>query len=358
MSDTLDGKTILLELSETPGPSGYEAPIRQKLEPLFQKFTNQVYTDRLGNLIGVIKGQGDEPRPRIMIATHMDEIGLIVSKIEPGGFLRFTQLGGFDPRTLLGQEVIVHGRETCTGIIGSKPPHLSSAAEREKSIPLTELFIDLAMPEADVHRLIQPGDIVTIARKAMHLQNDYVAGKSMDNRASIVVLLECLQELKNKPLNVDVYAVATVQEEVGTRGAITGTYGINPDLGIAVDVAHGSMPGLAPDQAAKMDGGAIIHQGPNIHREILAKLIELAEANEIPYQFRLMQGPTATDGRAIQITREGVPTGVLSVPLRYMHTSVETLCYRDVQRAGKLLAHFVASVDRPFVEGLSCYLKD
>lgn len=358
MSETGGFKEILLELMETPGVPGYEAEIAGKVETLFRRLTDQVHRDKLGNLIGVVKGEGEEPRPKIMVAAHMDEIGLIVTKIEKGGFLRCWQLGGFDPRTLLGQEVIVHGREQCRGIIGSKPPHLSSPEERDKAIPMQDLFIDLGMQEERMRSLIRVGDVITIARNSMNLQNGFVAGKSLDNRASIAALLEALQELKRLRVKADVYAVATVQEEVGTRGAITGTYGIHPDLGIAIDVTHAGMPGVAADLGMKLDGGTVIHNGPNIHRNIHARFRETAVQQNIPYQAKLMQGPTATDGFAMQIAREGIPTGVLSIPLRYMHTSVETVCYRDVERTGKLLAHFVSSIDRKFVEGLSCYLND
>lgn len=358
MTDKPDFKRILLELMETPGVPGYESEIADKVEKYFRQYTDVVRKDKLGNLIALVAGEGAEPRPRIMVATHMDEIGLIVTKIEPGGFLRFTQLGGFDLRTLPGQEVIVHGRTECKGVIGSKPPHLTIAEEREKAIPMQDLYIDLAMPEAMVQECVRIGDIITIARTSMELQNGYIAGKALDNRSGIAALLECLQEMKRLRVRADVYAVATVQEEVGLRGAVTSTYGIHPDIGIAVDVTHADMPGVAADLGMKMDGGTVIQNGPNIHREIFARLVETARSQNIQYQLRFQQGPTATDGSAIQITREGIPTGVLSLPLRYMHTSVETLCYRDVERTGKLLAHFVASVDRSFVEGLSCYLEN
>lgn len=358
MSERADYQEVLLDLLETPGVPGYESEISIKLETLFRRFTDQIHRDKLGNLIAFLPGEGSEPRPKIMVATHMDEIGLIVNQIERGGFLRFAQLGGFDPRTLLGQEVVVHGREKCLGIIGSKPPHLSTPEEREKAIPMQDLFIDLGMSGETVRKLIRVGDVITVARKSMRLQNGFVAGKSLDNRASIAAMLEGLQELKRLHVQADVYAVATVQEEVGIRGAITSTYGIHPDIGIAVDVAHASMPGVAADLGMKMDGGAVIHNGPNIHRDLFARFRDTAVREGIPVQMRFLQGPTATDGFAMQISREGIPTGVLSIPLRYMHTSVETLCYRDIERTGKLLAHFIASIDRTFVEGLSCYLND
>ncbi|WP_018133246.1 M42 family metallopeptidase [Effusibacillus pohliae] len=358
MSRLADYKQALLELMEVPGVTGYESEVAGRIASYFCTYTDEIRTDKLGNLIALIRGEGAEPRPRIMVAAHMDEIGLIVTKVEPGGFLRFTQLGGLDPRTLLGQEVIVHGRTKCHGIVGSKPPHLTTAEERDTAIPLQDLYIDLGMPEERVREQIQIGDVITIVRSSMELQNGYIAGKALDNRAGIAALLECLQEMNRLWIQADVYVVATVQEELGNRGAAAVANAIRPDLGIAVDVTHAGMPGVAADLGMKMDGGAVIHNGPNIHRDIFARFVKTADQQNIPYQIRLSQAPTATDGNAIQITREGIPTGVLAIPLRYMHTSVETVCYRDVQRVGKLLAHFVASVDRSFVEGLACYLKN
>ncbi|BCJ85393.1 M42 family metallopeptidase [Effusibacillus dendaii] len=358
MNEKWDGKQILLQMMETPGVSGYESAISKLVESQLRLFTDKIKRDKVGNLIACVEGEGDSPRPRILIAAHMDEIGLIVTKIEQGGFVRFTQLGGFDPRTLIGQEVVVHGRTDCHGIVGSKPPHLTKPEEREKTIPLKELYIDLAMPEASVQERVQVGDIITIHRKAMQLQNGFLAGKALDNRASVAAMLECLQEMKRLRIQADVYAVATVQEEVGLRGAVTAAFGIDPDIGIALDVTHGLTPGTANDLAFKPDAGCVIAGGPNIHREIFEKFSELAKRHNIKHQIRFNQGPTGTDANAIQITRDGIPTGLLSVPLRYMHTSVETICYRDVERTGKLLAYFIEAVDQSFVEGLSCYLKN
>ncbi|UOF89720.1 M42 family peptidase [Fodinisporobacter ferrooxydans] len=354
-----DYKQVLRELIETASPSGHEGNIAKRIMAELQRFTSDVRQDALGNVIACIRGSSsseDMRKPKVLLAAHMDEIGLMVSKIETGGFLRVTQLGGFDPRTLLGQEVVVHGKRQFSGVIGSKPPHLSAQKEREQAILLTDVFIDLGVSEALVRECVAIGDLVTIARQAVPLLGDRMAGKSLDNRSSIVAVLECLQELQRLQVQADVYAVATVQEEVTMVGAFAGTFGIRPDLGIAVDVCHAAMPGVAKDLTAELHGGPAIAFGPNIHGKVFRRLIDTAQKQRIPFQIRTTQGPTPTDARAIQITAEGHATGLVSIPLRYMHTSVEVIDYRDVQLAGVLLASFIASCDKAFVEGLTCYL--
>jgi putative aminopeptidase FrvX len=359
MEEEMDVKGMLFELMETAGPPGHEQRVAHKLKNLFLRYTDEVYTDAMGSLIARIKGEGEGERPRILIAAHMDEIALLVTKIEAGGFLRVTNLGGVDARTLLAQEVIVHTKKgDLRGIVGSKPPHLTQAEERKKSIPLENLFIDLALPEDEVRATVEIGDCVTVYRRPMELQNGFIAGKSLDNRASLAALFVCLQEMRRLRVHADVYMVATVQEELGLRGAGTAAFRLNPDLAVAVDVTFGKLPGQAPDQSMELGGGPAICFGPNIHRNIHRRFLDLARANRIPHQIELTQASTGTDAWAMQVTRQGIPTGLVSIPLRYMHTSVETVLFTDMEATGQLLAHFVASVDRSFVEGLRCYLKN
>ncbi|QQE81271.1 M20/M25/M40 family metallo-hydrolase [Alicyclobacillus sp. SO9] len=322
---------------------------------MFRRYTNNVSKDAMGNLTAVVTGTGEGPRPRIMLAAHMDEIALVVSKIDKGGFLRVVQTGGFDPRTLVGQEVVVHGRMTLHGIIGSKPPHLTSPEERKKAAPLEDLYIDTAMPEDRVRDQVRVGDRITVYREPMDLLNHRISGKSLDNRTSVAILLECLRQLKQMRHTADVYAVATVQEEVHMRGAQTAAYAINPDIGIAVDVTFADMPGQDADESFKIGQGPAITMGPNIHKKVFQRLTETAKEHGIRYQIELSQGPTGTDANKIQITRDGVATGLLGIPIRYMHTSVETGSYEDIVESSRLLAHYIASVDSEYVEGLSCY---
>ncbi|WAH39655.1 M42 family peptidase [Alicyclobacillus fastidiosus] len=346
----------LRELVTLHGGPGFEQQVRDRIQTAFSEYTTDLRVDTLGNLIGVIPGEGPGPRPRILLSAHMDEIALVVSRIEAGGFLRVAQAGGFDPRTLVGQEVFVHTRTgKHLGIVGSKPPHLTAPEERGKAAALEDLFIDLAHPEASVRDLVAIGDRVTLAREVYSLRNDRLAGKSLDNRTSVAIILETLEVLKKLHHTADVYAVASVQEEVGVRGAATVGYGVNPDIAIAIDVTFGDFPGQAFDEGFELDGGPALSYGPNLHMKVFRHLTEVADREGIPYQVELSQGPVGADARAFQIARAGIASALIGIPLRYMHTSVETGAYRDIALCGRLLAQYIADVDAARVEDLSCY---
>lgn len=338
---------LLQTLSEASGVAGHEAPVRDQIVQEITPLVDELTTDRLGNVIAVKRGTSDaQTRPRIMLASHMDEIGLMVLKIDEG-FLRFTTVGGFDPRSLLGQEVLVHARQPLPGVIGSRPPHVVSREEREKPIPLEDLFIDVGLSDTQAHQLVQIGDVITLSQPFVELQGKdrLASGKALDNRASVVALILVLDSLNRLCHSWDVYAVATVQEEVGLRGAITSTYGVVPDMAIAIDVTRGDMPGVSETDTMKMGDGPAIALGPNIHPAIHDRLVQVARAHEIPHQIDPVPGRSGTDAWAIQVTREGIPTGLLSIPLRYMHTTVETVALPDVERTARLLAHFIAELE-------------
>jgi putative aminopeptidase FrvX len=273
--------------------------------------------------------------------------------------LRVTKVGGVDPRTQVAQEVVVHTKEgDLIGIVGSKPPHLMSKEEGNKAWTIEELFIDIGMPEDMVREKVRVGDLVTVRREPIELQYDRIAGKSLDNRASIAAVMECVAELQNLEHSLDVYVVGTVQEERGRLGAGPAAYGVNPDIAIAVDVTFGEMPGSPTDSTFPLGSGPAIAAGPNIHRKITKGLEETANRLEMAYSIEYLEDDTGTDAWAMQVQREGVPTGLVSIPLRYMHSSVETVKYSDIQDTGKLLAHYIAGINAKDVEGLSCYLKD
>jgi tetrahedral aminopeptidase len=349
----LDIKRFLKDITEAPGVSGYEHHVAKIIKAAFCAHADEVRQDKLGNVAFLKKGTG-ENRPRVLLAAHMDEIGLMVTKIEEGGFLRFSAVGGIDPRTIVGQEVILYGKEALSGVIGVKPPHLTTAGETEKAHKLEDLHIDVALPEDIVRKRVRPGDLAIIRREMLELAGNSVAAKAFDDRAGVAVLLVCLQELERLQHSADVYAVATVQEEVGVRGAATATYGVVPDIGIAVDVTHGEMPGVPEHETCKLGKGPGITIGPNIHPQIGEALIQTAREYRIPYQLEVYPGPTGTDARAIQVSRGGIPTGLVSIPLRYMHTSVELMDMEDLKQAGRLLAYFIAGLKAEFVEGLPC----
>jgi putative aminopeptidase FrvX len=343
---------FLKSLSEASGVSGYEDAVRSLVREAFVPLADEVRTDAMGNLIAFKGGCGEGTRRRIMLAGHMDEIGLIVTMLDKG-FLRFTQVGGFDVRTLMGQEVIVHGQRPLPGVIGSRPPHVLSAEDREKPVPMDKLFIDVGLAQCELEKMVRVGDLVTIRRPFIELQNGLVSGKAFDDRAAVASIAVCLETLQTLAHTWDVYGVATVQEEVGLRGATTSTYGIAPDVGIAIDVGFGKQPGVGEERSIDLDKGPALCIGPNIHPVMFSELKRVAEEYEIPLQVEVDPGPTGTDARAMQVTREGIPTALLSIPLRNMHTPVETLAVKDVVRTGRLLAQFIASLDEAFMDKLA-----
>jgi len=352
----LENKKFLKTLSETNGISGYEKNLADIIEEVFEPYSDKITKDSLGNLTATKWADNKQDDTiDLMLAAHMDEIGLMVKSIDDKGFIRFTNIGGVDPRTLLAQEVIIHGKEDIIGIIGTKSPYLLNNKESSKSPKLNKLYIDTSLKKEKIEEIITIGDMITLKREFMNLKNEYVSGKALDDRAGVVMLYECFKELSYLKSKVNVHAVATVQEEVGVRGANTSTYNIDPDIGIAVDVCHGDMPGVENDLVVEMNKGPAIAFGPHVHQNIFKKMKSIAEDIGIPYQVEPWPHPAGTDTWAIQITKSGVASALVSIPLRYMHTSVETISMKDVRSGGKLLAQFIARIDSDFVEGLRCY---
>ncbi len=350
---------ILIELTEHSSASAFEDSIQALVKNKFEQYTDNIRVDKLGNVIAKISANKEiikgTQRPSIMIAAHADEIGFMVSKIEKGGFLRVVAIGGIDPRTIIGQEALVHGREQILGVFGAKPPHLLDPEEAKEAAPIEELFIDIALNDKETAKLVQIGDWVTIKRQTIALLNNQYSGKAMDDRAGLTMLFEIAREIQRYKHEADIYLVSTVQEEIGVKGGVTASYGINPDIGIAIDVTHGTMPGVESDLVFELGKGPAISMGPNIHPKIFQELVDRAKDGNISYQIETSQGPTGTDARAMQITRAGIATGLVSIPLRYMHTSVETLDINDIKNGGKLLALFIEKVNSKFVEELKCY---
>ncbi|WP_372997369.1 M42 family metallopeptidase [Lutispora sp.] len=347
-------RDLLKELVEAHGVTGFEHEAAKVVEKYFLPYSDEIKIDKMGSLSAIKKGKAQSPK-RIMLAAHMDEIGLMVKKIDDKGFIQFTNVGGVDQRTLLTQEVIIHGKKDLFGVIGSKPPHILEASERKKAVKMEDMLIDVGLSKEDVEKYISIGDPITIRRKLMNLQNDMVAGKALDDRAGVAVMYECLKELKNMHHDCDVYAVATVQEEVGYRGAIPATFEISPHIGIAIDVGFGSTPELPKDETSDLGKGPCIGFGANIHPKVYERLVKVAKEYNIPYQQDIYPGATGTDAWGMQITRGGVSTGLISIPLRYMHTSVETVQINDIKNAGKLLAYFIVSLNGEDLEGMLCY---
>ena len=351
----MDTKKFLKELCTNYSVSGHELSIKETITKSFEKYADEINTDRLGNIVIFKKGKNNDSNIKIMVAAHMDEVGLMVKSIEKNGYIKFTNIGGIDPKTILGQEVIVHGKKPLFGVVVSKPPHLQEASESNKALKLDDLYIDLGYDSEKLKNYISIGDIITINREFRELKNGKLTCKSLDNKAGIATMYEAIKELMKLDHKADLYFVCTVQEEVGLRGAHTSTYGINPDIGIAIDVGFGSTPELPKHKTIELGKGPGIAIGGTIHPKLREKMVKIAEKYNIPFQYEISPSSTGTDADAVQLTREGIPTLCLSIPLRYMHTSVEVVDIKDIENTAKLLAFFVASITEENLEGLLCY---
>lgn len=334
--------TLLKQLSEAVGPSGREDEVREKIKTLWQPLVDDLRTDAMGNLIALQRGAASPPRS-LMLAAHMDEIALIVTKIEKG-FLHVHRIGGVDRRALLGLDVTVHGRQDLPGVIGTRPPHVLSVEERKKIVPWENLFVDVGLLEDEVKAQVDVGDPVSIRRPLLELKHKRAAGKAMDNRASVAAVTLALETLRQMEHAWDVYAVATVQEEVGLKGAITSAYGVDPQMTVALDVTFAQQAGDSDPGAFELDKGPTIGIGPNFHPQVVERLRETARQWEIPYQIEPLPRSSGTDAWGIQVAREGIPTGLLSIPIRYMHQPIETVALQDVERTGRLVAAFIGAL--------------
>jgi len=343
---------LLKRLSEACGVSGYEQEIRDIVRGEYSRYADEIRVDALGNVIALKRGNGPAPRPSIMVATHMDEIGLVVAEIERG-FIHFQQVGGYDDRVLLGQEVTVHGRRALAGIIGARPPHLLPPEEREKPIPYEKLLIDTGLAPEELAPLVRVGDMVTMRREFREIKGGLVAGKALDDRAAVAAAIICLDELTRLHHRWDLYAVATVQEEVGAKGAITSAYGLQPDIGIAIDVTWAKQPGTPDEYTYELGQGPTVGCGPNFHPRLQEALAKTAQDLEMSYHLEPAARPGGTDAYAIQVSRSGVPSALISIPQRNMHTPVETIAVKDVERTGRLLAAFVSRLDDTFLDSLA-----
>jgi len=340
----MDSKEFLTELVDSTGISGYEEAISKKVAGVFSKYCDEVRTDSFFNVYGKMTQKVVERMPKVMLAAHMDEIGLMVKEVLDDGFIRFVSVGGVDQRILPGLEVLVHGKETLLGIIGAKPPHLLSAEEAGRALEMKDMTIDLGFCGSELKDIVSVGDPITFKSPLTTLNGSMICGKALDDRAGVAILLETMKQLKDLRFEAELYFVATVQEELGTRGAIISSFRTMPDIGIAIDVTHGDMPDASKDETFSLDKGPVIAIGPNMHPELSKKLMEIAKEYGIDYLVEVEAGPTGTDARAMQISRAGVPTVLLQIPLKYMHTTVETINFDTVKKAGMLLARFISSM--------------
>lgn len=335
-------KRLIKKLSNMHAISGYEHCINEEIKKIMEPLCDEVYIDNTGSVIAV-KRCGAQDAKKVMLEAHADEIGLMVKDIDERGFLTVVSVGGIDPRVLPCSEVIVHGKKDVPGVIGAKPPHLTDDGDK-KATKLVDMAVDTGFSASEVKKLISIGDSVTVDTACRELLQGQLSGKALDDRACLAALIGVLENLKDRKLNVDLYVVAATKEEVGGFGAMTAAYSIMPDIAIAVDVCHGITPDNS-HEAYEVGSGAIVTCGPNIHPKVFERLMDTAKNYKIKTQIEATGGNTGTDAWVIQTAREGIPTGLLSVPLKYMHTSVETLKVTDVKAVCSLLTHFVEDLD-------------
>ncbi|MDX1948809.1 MAG: M42 family metallopeptidase [Pirellulaceae bacterium] len=339
-------REFLLRLLETPSPSGYERPIQDVVRSYVADFADQVTTDLHGN---VIAAKNPAAPLRVMLAGHCDQIGMLVTHINDNGFLYAQTIGGWDAQQLIGQRMTIW---TATGplpaIISRKPIHLLSDEERKQVVKLEDLWLDIgAKTKDEAKELVRIGDPVTLKLGFQEMRGGLANSPAMDNKCGLWVVIEALRRAAQRDLRVGLFAASTVAEEIGLRGAQTSAFGIDPQVGIAVDVTHATdCPTIDKRQQGEVSlgSGPVIVRGPNMNPVVVERLIQTARQREIPHQLTASGKAQPNDSNAIQINRAGVATGLVSIPNRYMHSAVEMISLDDIDRAADLLAEFVASL--------------
>ncbi len=342
---------VLEKLSNANGVTGREDQVRDLMKKFLKPYVDEVREDRLGNVIAVKKGNKDAPT--VMLAAHMDEVGLMVKNITKKGFLQFAKIGGIDDRILFAQKVIVHtDKGSLTGVMSSKPIHIQKEEERKKVIEADDLFIDIgAKDKKEAQKMgVRVGDVASFDTKFARIGKDVVVGKAFDDRVGCSMMIEVMRRLQKVDCNI--YAVGTIQEEVGLRGATIAAFQIAPDVGIALEsTVAGDTPGVSEGEApAKVGEGPVLtvaDAGLIAHPKVLRLLIDSAKEQKIPYQLETgIRG--ATDASKIALTREGVPSGVISVPARYIHSPAALLNLGDVEKAVQLAVAAIEKIPKHF----------
>ena len=338
----MDLKETIKALSRLPAPSGREEPAAERILELLRPNVDETRTDAMGNVFG-LRRCGREGAPTLLLEAHMDEVGFVVTAAEEG-FLKFSAVGGIDPRLLPGREVTVLAPEgPLYGVIACLPPHVLSAAEREKAVKIPELYIDAGLTQEEAEKRVPPGSFGVFVGEPFDLAGDFLCGKALDDRLCVAILLQVMEALKGVPLGFDICFMAATQEEVGSRGASAGVFSAAPDYCIALDVTHAVTPDAsAGPEVFEAGCGAVIDVGPNMNRRMSDALLAYCREKGIPYKVEVDPGHTGTDAWPIQIAREGVCTGLLSVPLRYMHSPVECVKLSDAETTVRLLTGFLS----------------
>ncbi len=327
---------IIRKLSENPSPSGFEHNASKRIAAIMERYLDTVSVDAFGNVIGR-RPCGKKGAKCLLFDAHLDEIGLIVTG-EKKGFLTFSNIGGVDPRILPATSVTVLCDPPISGVITSAPPHLQSADEKDKAISPENLYIDIGAEEGECK--VPVGTPVVFDTGVALLSGKNISARALDDRASLVAILRAIELLKGKKLGVDIVVVASTQEELGCRGASVAGYTVNPDYAIVVDVTHATTPGVDKSLSFTAGSGAAIGVGANMTRKVSDALLSVAKDKKIPHTVEVSPGHSGTNAWTVQILREGIATGLLSIPLKYMHTPVETVKEKDIEAVAKLLCEF------------------
>jgi endoglucanase len=349
MTDTL---VFLKSLISVAGLSGFEDPAARLIEAEWQPLVHEISRSRLGSLHALRRGTAPGTRPSVLIATHMDAIGMMVTQVVDG-FIRFTSVGGVDARVLPGTPVTVHGTQDLPGVVVMPSAQLLPPSVGEAPVPLDQLWVDVGLLPRQVTAGVRVGDLISFATDPVELSGNGVSGHSLDNRASVAALTVALEELQGKTHAWDVWAVATSQEEVTLGGAATSVFELNPTLAVVVDVTFAKGPGASDWSTHALGSGPSLGLGPNVHPYLHKKFKELAEKLEMPHDVDPIPRHSGTDGYATQVARVGIPTMVIGIPLRYMHTPVEIIIMKDIRRTGRLLAEFIAGLEPDFASRIT-----
>ena len=339
-------RDFLIKLLETPSPSGYERPIQDLVRAYVGDFADRVTTDLHGN---VIAAKNPGAKLRVMLAGHCDQIGMLVTHVNDNGFIYAQTIGGWDAQQLIGQRMTIWtAKGPLPAVISRKPIHLLTDEERKQVVKLEDLWLDIgAKTKDEAKELVRVGDPITLKLGFQEMRNSLANSPAMDNKCGLWVVIEALRRASQRDLKVGVFAVSTVAEEIGLRGAQTSAFGVDPQVGIAVDVTHATdCPTIDKRQQGdiSLGSGPVIVRGPNMNPVVVERLLSLAQKAEIPHQLAASGKAQPNDSNALQINRAGVATGLVSIPNRYMHSAVEMISLDDIDRAADLLAEFVCSL--------------
>ena len=338
---------LLKQLTSTKAVTGNEYKLYLLIKNTLQGYVDEINTLKNGSIYALKKGEPG--KCSLMLDAHLDEVGLFVTGITEEGFLRvYTR--SIDPKVLPGSVVIVNGKEQLTGIIGLKPYHLQDK-DNKKAMPIEKLFVDCGLSKKEIEKIVSIGDTISFSSDYINLENNFISDKSLDDRIGVYTIIEVLKNLKRKSPIINIIGHFASQEEITGLGAITSTYHLNPDLAIAIDVTHGTSPDVSKREAFEMGEGPVVFVGPGIDQVILDQILKVANKYDIKVQKEvgILSG---TDQTEIQIVRKGIPSAVISIPERYMHTPIEVISTEDVRKIINLISLFIEELNESFLEAL------